>query len=111
MNIAFEHETCKAGHASGRDGEEFIPAFVPIDWFALRSRLFAAHDLRAVLDAEPSAARVPGCGSFAKPAANVIHAYDGGEPTINPNDLTIRKSRVVSFASVTGGRSTGARGC
>ncbi|WP_132387728.1 hypothetical protein [Novosphingobium sp. PhB165] len=110
MNIAFEHETGKAGHASGRDGEEFIPEIAPIDWFALRSRLFAAHDFRMALAEEPTPVRQHRRGSFAGPVANVIHAYDGGARTVNPNDLTIRKSTTVNFASVAGGRNTGARG-
>jgi hypothetical protein len=110
MNIAFEHETCKTGHASGRDSEEFIPEIAPIDWFALRSRLFAAHDLRMALAEDPVPVRMPRPGSFAGGAADAIHAYDDGTGTVNPNDLTIRKSKTVNFASVAGGRSTGARG-
>ncbi|WP_395329558.1 hypothetical protein WBP06_15465 [Novosphingobium sp. BL-8H] len=110
MNIAFEHETCKAGHASGRDGEEFIPEFAPIDWFALRSRFFAAHDLGVTLAENSPPVRLHRRGSFAGPAADVLHAYDGEARSVNPNDLIIRKSTTVNFASVAGGRNTGARG-
>ncbi|MPS67502.1 hypothetical protein ACLIMP_02890 [Novosphingobium aerophilum] len=114
MNIAFDHETCKAGHASGRDSEEFISDPSPIDWFSLRSRLFAAHDLRAAWaepdSIRPESVRLHRFGSFAGSAAFVIHTYEPVSIPVNPNASANRKPAEANVASVAGNRSTGVRG-
>ncbi|WP_313435991.1 hypothetical protein [Novosphingobium sp.] len=118
MNIAHDHETCKAGHASGRDGEAFMsldlqmdrPIDWPIDWYALRSRLFAAHDLRAALDHTSAAARLHRFGSFAGTVASVIHTYAPVSITVNPNASGNRKPAQANVLSVAGIPSTGVRG-
>ncbi|MFK4873306.1 hypothetical protein [Novosphingobium sp. ZW T3_23] len=122
MNIAHDHETCKAGHASGRDGEAFMsidpsmdrpmdwPIDWPIDWYALRSRLFAAHDLRAALDDTTAAAGLHRFGSFAGTVASVIHTYAPVSITVNPNASGNRKPAQANVLSVAGIPSTGVRG-
>ncbi len=110
MNIAHDHETCKAGRASGRAGEEFISVPLPMDWFSLRSRLFAAHDLRAVFDDTSASARLHRFGSFAGPAANVIHTYAPVSIPVNPNASGNRKPAQANVLSVAGNPSTGVRG-
>lgn len=110
MNIAHDHETCKAGHASGRDGEAFISIDRPIDWYALRSRLFAAHDLRAALDDTSAAAGLHRFGSFAGTVASVIHTYAPVSITVNPNASGNRKPAQANVLSVAGIPSTGVRG-
>lgn len=110
MNIAFEHESCfQAGHESGRESEKFMDPSAPIDWFALRSRLFAAHDLRRELDVGHPAAGFHRRGSFASPAASVLHAFEDGDEAVNSNGSGIGKSAAFKFASVAGGQSA-ARG-
>ncbi|GEM_PF-2197527 len=114
MNIAHDHETCTAGHAPGRGSEAFIAADRPIDWFSLRSRLFAAHDLRTVLDDvavdTTVSTRLHRFGSFAGPAANVIHTYASVSITVNPNASGNRKPAQANVLSVAGNTSTGVRG-
>jgi len=110
MNIAHDHETCKAGHASGRTGEEFISVPLPIDWFSLRSRFFAAHDLRTALDDPSVSAKLHRFGSFAGPAANVIHTYAPDSIPVNPNASGNRKPAQANVLSVAGNPSTGVRG-
>jgi len=118
MNIAHDHETCKAGHASGRDGEAFmsidrpmdLPIGGPIDWYALRSRLFAAHDLRAALDDTSAAPGLHRFGSFAGTVASVIHTYAPVSITVNPNASGNRKPAQANVLSVAGIPSTGVRG-
>ncbi|WP_334184239.1 hypothetical protein [Novosphingobium sp.] len=110
MNIAHDHETCKAGHASGRAGEEFIPVPLPIDWFSLRSRFFAAHDLRTALDDTSASARLHRFGSFAGSVAYVIHTYAPVSIPVNPNTSGNRKPAQANVLSVAGIPSTGVRG-
>jgi hypothetical protein len=110
MNIAHDHETCKAGHASGRDSEEFMPVRFPIDWFSLRSRLFAAHDLRTAFAETSASPRLHRFGSFAGSVAYVIHTYATVSRTVNPNASGNRKPAQAKVLSVAGNPSTGVRG-
>jgi len=110
MNIAHDHETCKAGHASGRASEEFMPVPFPIDWFSLRTRLFAAHHFRAALDRRRPSTRLHRFGSFASKVASVIHTYATVSRTVNPNASGNRKPAQAKVLSVAGNPSTGVRG-
>lgn len=100
MNIARNHITPDRGEASGRtvqgggDGPSGVlsgdssPVDLPadlqsIDWQALRSRLFATHDMLGVLGEDAAASRLRLRGSFDGCAASALHAYEESSRNVN----------------------------
>lgn len=119
MNIAHDHKACQTGDASERvggrtrDGEADTPAELqlPIDWQALRSRLFAAGELRSALGAgtlvEGLALRLR--GSFDGCAASVLNTYQETSRAVNPDASGYGKSEGGKDFPVAG-TSNGERG-
>ena len=111
MSIVFDHDNGKAGHALDRasKGNAGIPS-TP-DWIALRSRFFAAHEVRAVLTNESAPQRLQSHGSFAGSTASLLHRYGMETGSINLDISTNGKRGGVIVASVAGtDDETGERG-
>lgn len=111
MNIAHDHNTCMTGGATpdGDGGFAHVPA--PLDWMELRTRLFAAHEVRVVLAAEEnSAAGLRLRGSFDGCAASLLTTYEGFSTPVNPNVSTNRKSGRANVLPGAGESRTGERG-
>jgi hypothetical protein len=110
MNIAHDHKTCMTGHPQGRAGDAFTDYHLPIDWQDLRSRLFAACEIRTVLSPDATPLRLRLRGSFDGCAASVLTTYQDPSTRVNPNVSGYRKSDGAKISSVAGPSSTGRRG-
>lgn len=106
MNIGFDHETCRAGHAD----DEFADFPTAPDWAALRARLFAAHEVRTVLSGDIESARLRTRGSFAGGTASLLNSCETSSRPVNLDISTNRKSGAVNITSVAGADETGERG-
>src|SRR3546814_17359404 len=84
MNIAHDHKTCMAGHPQGPAGGALTEFSLPLDWQALRSRLFAEHEVRTVLTKDARSLRLRLRGSFDGCAASVLNTYDDVSRSVNP---------------------------
>lgn len=110
MNIAFDHETCRAGSAQGRAGEGFSGFPSAPDWTDLRSRLFAAHEVRIVLACDTAPLRLRTRGSFAGDAASLLNTYGTGSRAVNLDVSSNGKPGGATVAPVAGTDKTGERG-
>ncbi len=118
MNIARNLITPQTGNTpvgvAGRAGEgidEHLPTDVnAIDWQALRSRLFAAHDMLGVLGSDAKATRLRLRGSFAGGTATALHAYEEALRTVNLDVSTNGKPDGDTVSPVAGVNGNGERG-
>jgi hypothetical protein len=116
MNIAHDHKTCQTGDSPGRTegraGDEFAELRLPIDWQALRARLFAATELRAELGTEglPEGLRLRLRGSFDGCAASVLTTYQETSRAVNLEASAYGKPGGGNPVAVAGMTSTGGRG-
>jgi len=110
MNIAFDHETCIAGHALGRTSEEFTGFPSAPDWNDLRTRLFAAHEVRTILNGEGAPVRLRTRGSFAGEAASLLNTYGLRSRPVNLEVSANGKPDGAKVAPVAGDNNTGGRG-
>jgi len=112
MNMAHDHKPPLPGEAQERATEELPELRLPIDWQALRARLFAARQLQAALDpqATQESLRLRLRGSFDGCAASVLTTYQGTSTSVNPDASSNGKPAEGTFLPVADRTSTGARG-
>ncbi|WP_143084749.1 hypothetical protein [Novosphingobium sp. CF614] len=119
MNIAHDQKTCMTGHPQGHADDAFADCQLPIDWQDLRSRLFAAHDVRGVFSPGIPPGSSPGAkplrlrlrGSFDGCAASVLTTYTPTSRAVNPTASTYGKPEEDNVPPVAGmSSSTGRRG-
>jgi hypothetical protein len=110
MDIAFDHKARDTGRAAGRVKEEFEGFPSAPDWNDLRSRLFAAHEVRVVLSSDTGPVRLRTRGSFADETALLLNTYGTGSRLVNLNISSNGKSEGVKVTSVAGTDNTGGRG-
>lgn len=103
MKIAFDHET-------GKTREEASGFPSAPDWEVLRSRLFAAHEVRTVLTDQAASARLRTRGSFAGGAATLLNGYDSGSRPVNLDVSSNIKPGGVKVTTVAGIEEAGGRG-
>lgn len=110
MKIAFDHDKRNAGHAPGGQSEE--PEGIPSvpDWADLRTRLFAAHEVRSVLAGETAPVPLRTRGSFAGDAASLLNTYGTVSRAVNLDVSTNGKSGGGKEAPVAGTDKPGGRG-
>lgn len=110
MNIAHDQKTCFPGHPQGRADNAQTEFGLPLDWQDLRTRLFAANEVRAVLNADVRPLRLRLRGSFDGCAASVLTTYEGLSKGVNPTASTYFKPGEDIVAPVAGPIITGGRG-
>lgn len=110
MNIAHDQKTCLPGHPQGQAGDVSADDQLPLDWQDLRSRLFAAHEVRTVLLADTKPLRLRIRGSFDGCAASVLTTYEALSKHVNPTVSAYRKPGEAKIVTVAGITSTGRRG-
>jgi hypothetical protein len=106
MNMAVDHETARAS----RVNEAFAGFPAAPDWRDLRSRLFAAHDVRTVLAGETAPVRLRTRGSFAGEAASLLNTYGLASSTVNLEISSNGKPGGAKVTSVAGTSEAGDRG-
>ncbi|HKR93391.1 hypothetical protein [Novosphingobium sp.] len=110
MNIAYDYKTCALVRAQADEEDTFPEVQLPLDWQDLRARLFAAHEIRAVLDAETKPLRLRLRGSFDGCAASAITTYEGASGYVNPTASTYGKPGENNVSPVAGPSNSGRRG-
>lgn len=131
MNIARNHITPDTGEAPGRtvhgggravpgglseEDPPFDPALAltgdpqSIDWQALRSRLFATHDMLGVLGEDAAASGLRLRGSFDGCAASALNAYEEYSRDVNLDASSNRKSNGSKDSRVADVNGSGERG-
>lgn len=110
MNIAHDHTTCITGHPQGRADGALGDFRFPLDWQGLRTRLFAAHEVRTVLSQELQPLRLRLQGSFDGGAASVLTTYEGVSRSVNPTASGYFKPGEANVSPVAGISSSGGRG-
>lgn len=110
MNIAHDQKTCMTGLPLGRADETMADFQLPLDWQDLRSRLFTAHEVRTVLEADTRPLRLRLRGSFDGCAASVLTTYEGVSRYVNPSASGYFKPGEAKVLPVAGKSSTGGRG-
>lgn len=117
MNIAHDYKTSMTSQPQGRaDGTgSDSDSLAPIDWHDLRTRLFAAHEVRAELaggeaggDIRSLAQRLR--GSFDEEAASVLTTYEAVSKPVNPTASGYLKPGEGMCTPVAGKSSSGGRG-
>ncbi|MCJ2179830.1 hypothetical protein [Novosphingobium album (ex Hu et al. 2023)] len=111
MNIAHDHKTCMTGQPQQVGAGHTLTEFrLPLDWQDLRSRLFAAHEVGAVMSGDARPLRLRLRGSFDGCAASVLTTYEDVSRSVNPTALVYCKSGEAKIAPVADTSSTGGRG-
>lgn len=110
MDIAHDHKTCITGHPQGRAGDALTEFHLPLDWRDLRSRLFAAHEVRTVLTRDARPLRLRLRGSFDGCAASVLTTYEDVSRSVNLTASVYCKPGEAKISPVAGISSTGGRG-
>lgn len=110
MNIAHDHKTCTTGHPQGCADGTLGDFQLPLDWQDLRSRLFAAHEVRTVLSQEARPLRLRLQGSFDGFAASALTTYEHVSRDVNPTASGYLKPGEANLLPVAGISSTGRRG-
>lgn len=115
MNNARNHIAPHLGQApvgagDGPSGEPLPADLQAIDWQALRSRLFAAHDMLGVLGSDARAAGLRLRGSFAGGTATALDAYRKSLGNINLDASGNGKPARLNDLSATGVSGNGERG-
>lgn len=110
MKIAHDHTPGFQVSVEGRGDDGFVGPPLPIDWQALRTRLFAAHDALGVLDPEEAASRLRIRGSFDGCAASVLTTYEGVSRPVNLDGSSNRKPEDGNDPPVAGVVGNGERG-
>lgn len=108
MKIAFDHDNRNAGRAQGNEEPEGLPS-AP-DWADLRTRLFAAHEVRTVLAVETAPVRLRTRGSFAGDAASLLNTYGTASRAVNLDVSANGKSGRGKEVPVAGTDKSGGRG-
>ncbi|WP_188768131.1 hypothetical protein [Novosphingobium endophyticum] len=108
--MAVDRETCRAGHAPGRAGEQFAGFPAAPDWRDLRSRLFAVYEVRTALAGDGAPARLRTRGSFADDTAALLNTYEISSRPVNLEVSSNGKSDGGKVTPVTGKPDAGERG-
>lgn len=109
MKIAFDHNR-NAGHAPGSQSEEPESSPSIPDWADLRTRLFAAHEVRTALAGETAPVRLRTRGSFAGDAASLLNTYGTASRPVNLDVSTNGKPAGGKEVPVAGTDKPGGRG-
>lgn len=110
MNIAHDHKTCIAEFAQGSADEAFTAFSSPLVWQDLRTRLFAAHEVRTVLEQDAKPLKIRLRGSFDGCAATALTTYEGLSNCVNPTVSIYRKPFDGKDTPVAGPSNSGGRG-